>query len=231
MKRALVAGVLAVIASALLAASAAAKATTQPVGFQPLSSASAATLVVRNGIEPRPGNAKPNHTIPGGRMLRVWRHGNKMPYARNVDGRFTGTTDEIIQWAAYKWGLDEDILRAAAARESWWKQSAVGDGGDSFGLFQVRRPFHCSGKCKIARRSTAFNADYYAATVRAYFDGKMAWLGKQKHGAPYIAGDIWGSVGAWFAGRWWTAPAASYIAEVQSRLTERPWEKPYFLSS
>ena len=230
MKRALIAGVLVVLASAVPAASAAAKATTQPPGFQPLSSTAAAGLVVRNGFEPRPGNTKANHAVPTKRALKAWRHTSKMPYARKVDGRFTGTTDEILQWAAYKWGLDEDLLRAVAARESWWKQTTVGDGGDSFGLFQIRRPFHCTGKCSIARRSTAFNADYYAGTVRAYFDGLMPWVGKRSHGTPYAAGDLWGSVGAWFAGRWWTGPAAGYIADVQARLAERPWEKPYFLT-
>jgi soluble lytic murein transglycosylase-like protein len=35
-----------------------------------------------------------------------------------VTGNFRGTTDEIIRWAAWKWGIDEDLLRAVAARES-----------------------------------------------------------------------------------------------------------------
>jgi hypothetical protein len=37
-----------------------------------------------------------------------------------VDGQFTGTTDEIIQWAACKWGLPDNLLRAEAAHESSW---------------------------------------------------------------------------------------------------------------
>jgi hypothetical protein len=61
-----------------------------------------------------------------------------------VTGHFTGTTDEVIQWAARKWGLKPDLLRAVATVESWWRMSTVGDNGDSFGLFQVRRPFHCT---------------------------------------------------------------------------------------
>ncbi len=44
-----------------------------------------------------------------------------------VDGEFTGTTDEILQWAACKWGMDEDMVRAQAAIESWWHQDAMGD--------------------------------------------------------------------------------------------------------
>ena len=42
-------------------------------------------------------------------------------------GNFTGTTTEIFQWAACKWGIDEDTLRAVAVQESDWHQSAVGD--------------------------------------------------------------------------------------------------------
>ena len=108
-----------------------------------------------------------------------------MPYARYVNGRFRGTTDEIIQWAAYKWGFRPSVLRAVATVESWWHQSAVGDNGDSFGLFQVRRPYHCWDACRIARDSTAFNADYYGGILRAYFDGKMDWLNTVERGREY----------------------------------------------
>src|SRR5580765_814833 len=34
-----------------------------------------------------------------------------------VDGQFTGTTDEIFQWGACKWGLRDDLVRAIAVRE------------------------------------------------------------------------------------------------------------------
>ena len=60
-------------------------------------------------------------------------------YGRNrVTGNFTGTTDEIIQWVACKWGVDEDAVRAQIIKESYWYQSNVGDNGESFGLGQVR---------------------------------------------------------------------------------------------
>jgi hypothetical protein len=222
-------GAIAFAAATLIpAAPAAATATTQPVGFAPLSDQAAAALVQRSGFEPRPQNIKANHTVPGRRMVRRWRKHNKMPYRRFVDGNFTGTTDEIIQWAAYKWGLDEDVLRAVAVVESWWRQSTVGGHHSSYGLFQVRAPFHCSGKCAIARRSTAFNADYYGGIIRAYYDGKMTWLNREPHGRKYAGGDLWGSVGAWFSGRWWTAPAAGYISQVQQRLAERTWAQTGF---
>jgi hypothetical protein len=219
----------AIVAAVVIAPpQAGAAATTQPVGFTPLSDQAAAALVQRTGFEPRPQNFRANNTVPSRRMVREWRKHNKLPNRRFVDGNFTGTTDEIIQWAAYKWGIDEDVMRAVAVVESWWRQSTVGGHHSSYGIFQVRAPFHCSGKCAIARRSTAFNADYYGAVLRAYYDGKMRWLNKVPHGRTYSSGDLWGSVGAWFAGRWWTGPASSYISRVQQTLSDRTWAQPGF---
>jgi hypothetical protein len=138
-----------------------------------------------------------------------------------VTGHFRGTTDEIIQWAAWKHGISEDLLRAVAVQESYWHMSTVGDNGDSFGLFQIRRPFHCCPS--LARNSTAFNADYYGAILRAYYDGKETWLNTVERGRDYQAGDLWGSVGAWFAGRWHTPPAEDYIKAVRGHLKARTW--------
>lgn len=42
-----------------------------------------------------------------------------------VDGQFTGTTDEILQWGACKWGLPDNLLRAVAYSESVWFQAEV----------------------------------------------------------------------------------------------------------
>ncbi|HNC14627.1 MAG TPA: hypothetical protein PLV77_01875, partial [Solirubrobacterales bacterium] len=71
---------------------------TQPVGWGPRTSKAAAKLVKRNGYEPRPINYRDNHRVPGEKLLRAWRKRSDMPYKRFVDGRFKGTTDEIIQW-------------------------------------------------------------------------------------------------------------------------------------
>ena len=153
--------ILTLVAVLLYVADAGARAGTKPVGWGPLSSKKAAAKVKRNGFEPRPANRAANHRVPKRKLVAAWRARSEMPYARYVNGRFEGTTDEIIQWGAYKWGLDEDLLRAVAVVESWWQMEAVGDNGDSFGLYQVRRPYHCWDECNIARRFTAFNADYY----------------------------------------------------------------------
>ena len=218
----------AILACLALAAPAAAV-STKPVGWGPLSSTEAAQKVTRTKWEPRPGNSDENHRIPKRKLLKAWHARSEMPYARFVNGRFTGTTDDIIEWSARKWGLDADLLRSVAVVESWWRMSVVGDNGDSFGLFQVRRPFHCWDECLIARRFTAFNADYYGGIIRGYFDGKMKWLNTVERGKDYVAGDIWGSVGAWFSGRWYTQPSIDYMDEVRFRLEERTWRRDFFL--
>ena len=42
-----------------------------------------------------------------------------------VSGQYVGTTDEILQWAACKWGIADNVLRAVAERESGWYQHQV----------------------------------------------------------------------------------------------------------
>ena len=48
-------------------------------------------------------------------------------YKPRVTGNFTGTTDEIIQWGACKWGLSDNIVRAQAVDESHWRQNTESD--------------------------------------------------------------------------------------------------------
>src|SRR5215469_10024072 len=46
--------------------------------------------------------------------------------AGRINGDFTGTTIDILRWAACKWGIDQDIVFAQAALESWWQQGTLG---------------------------------------------------------------------------------------------------------
>jgi hypothetical protein len=197
------------------------------VGTPALSDAAAARLVHRSPWEPRPDNAAANQRVPSGADLVYFRAHSSMPYKDEVAGAFTGTTDEIIQWAAYKHRLDPNLLRAVAAVESWWHMSMNGDNGDSFGLFQIRRPYHCCDF--LAANDTAFNADYYGAIIRSYSDGRQGWLNTVSgNGARYRAGDLWGSVGAWFSGRWHDPGAERYIAKVKQYLRARVWSRRGF---
>jgi hypothetical protein len=197
------------------------------VGTPPLSDPAVARLVHRSPSEPRPDNAAANQHVPSTADLDYFRAHSDMPYKHQVTGAFTGTTDEIIQWAAYKHGLDPNLMRAVAAVESWWHMSMNGDSGDSFGLFQIRRPYHCCDF--LAANDTAFNADYYGAIIRSYYDGHQTWLNTVSgNGASYRAGDLWGSVGAWFSGRWRDPGAERYVAKVKQYLRERVWRHPGF---
>jgi hypothetical protein len=226
---------LAFVCSAVAAVPAgAADLVTRPHAERPLSDAKAATLVKRSSFEPRPANRDATRRVPSAAQLRAFRAQSQMPYARFVTGRFRGTTDEVIQWAARKWGFAPDLLRAVATVESWWRMSTLGDGGDSFGLFQVRRPYHCvEPVCEQFRGDAAFNADYYGGILRSYYDGRQTWLNTvaEENGKRYRKGDLWGSVGAWFSGRWWNDPARGYIREVKQRLKERTWRTRDFRGS
>ena len=196
------------------------------VGQRPLSDAAAAAKVVRSAFEPRPANARATHRAPTTSQLRAFRRQSDQPYSHWVTGRFRGTTDEVIQWAAAKWGLAPDLVRAVAAKETWWRMSHVGDNGDSFGLFQVRRPFHCRGTlvCGLFRHDAALNADYYGSIIRSYYDGKQTWLNTVSgNGARYAPGDLWGSIGAWFSGRWHDGGAEAYVVAVKDYMAQRIW--------
>ena len=214
-----------IAALVLFTAPAQAALVTRPLGSKPLSDAAAAKLVKRSSFEPRPENRKALRRTPTDAELARFRKESEMPYKRSVTGRYTGTTDEVIQWAARKWGFDPDLLRAVAVVESWWRMSTVGDNGDSFGLFQMRRPFHCC--LPFMAKDAAFNADYYGAILRSYYDGKQAWLNTVERGKRYEAGDLWGSVGAWFSGRWWIN-VDDYIQKVRAALREKTWRTSAF---
>ena len=199
----------------------------QPVA---ISDEAAAARVDRTRWEPRPQNRDENHRRPSADTLRRFRHASELPraYKRRVSGGYTGTTDEIIQWGARKWGFSPDVLRAVAVVESWWKMSAIGDGGDSYGLMQVKRGPHCC--FPTTRRSTAFNVDYYGAWLRAAYDGRFRWLNTEVRGERYTRGDLWGSVGLWYSGRW-RYGTGEYIARVKETIRQRKWRRAGFRRS
>ena len=210
--------------------------TTLPPGSELPSDAECAERVRRSSWEPRPENDAANHTNVYDRGVRL--RGSDLRrygYEQRVTGNFTGTTDEIIQWGACKWGINEDIVRAQALRESYWVQSTLGDcrggtvpdtnGCHSVGLLQVKGadlpPTH-SGTWPYAYQSTAFNVDYTYAIWRACFEGKEDWLGEG-----YSPGDVWGCVGRWYSGNWY-GTSQEYIRSVKNIWENREWLSPDF---
>jgi hypothetical protein len=247
-------------------------------------------FIRRSSWEPRPDNYVPNHTMPDAAMAARSLAARPRSAADTydprwdswllprVDGQFTGTTDEIIQWAACKWGLSDNLLRAVLVRESTWFQYetypsgrcvthwgcgdfftdeplaarqtycdelarygydyqsdyGVGQCPKTFSIAGVmgwwspdwgfRWPGNQNGTFPYARDSTAFATDYLAANLRGCFEGWELWLRDRP-------GDIWGCVGAWYAGNWRSAAAERYIREVRQALRARVWLEPRWMKA
>jgi hypothetical protein len=230
------------------------QATWRAPGSRPLTDAQAAACVARSG-ESRPRNARQNAKAPTKATLKAFRtardSAGRTPaeYNRNF-GRVTGaaaryglrSTDDLIEWAAYKWGVPEDLVRGQMVIESHWSMLKKGDRRDwakpvarlypalgkidansvweSLGIAQIRWrhtvPWN-PGVEPLRWRSTAFSLDYSQALIRYYYDGYCDWCG-----AGYVAGDpdvayrtyVSGSPrkGQWYADR------------VRSNAASRPWE-------
>jgi Putative Ig domain len=206
---------------------------TLPPGSTLPTDADCASRVRRSSWEPRPDNATANHKTG---ITGNWP--NVAPFSSRIDGNFTGTTDEILQWGACKWGFDEDIMRAQAVQESNWHQSQLGDYTSdstlcsvigqnapcyqSYGILQIKGSIE-PGTYPTSQNSTAFNVDFSRAYVRACYEGKFTWLGNG-----YQAGDLWGCIGVYFSGSWYDSGAQNYINLVKQHLANKVWLQPNF---
>lgn len=228
-----------------------------PMGAALPSEGECAAHVRRSTWEPRPENRTANSTVPGlfsldGYTIDQGYDARSQPYVARVSGNFTGTTDEIIQWAACKWGFNDNVARAVAVAESTWYQGLVDAGGkpvkdsgfgdyttdpaacqpgysvpcpQSFGVMQVKATSE-RGTFPWSRDSTAFNLDYTLMTWRLCYEGFTSWLRKYPGGTtPYTAGDAWGCVGFWYSGDWYgsSGGAPRYIDTVKGHLGTKPW--------
>jgi hypothetical protein len=252
--------------------------TTQPSTFHPLSDAAARALVT---LEPETrqyngmaytlnGRSYPatNNYVPGWLAIIKFRASKTSngqtavqanPYNAYVDGRDgikNPSTDDLIQWAAHKWGIPEDWLRAQYALESGWNAFTLGDDTavsstwyaeypsqarvpnssnvyQSMGLSQIKWAPDGSlgaGTEPLRWESTAFNVDFQAATLRFFYDnpsGARSLWGDSS----YVPCQQWNSIGGWYSPYPWNnAGQASYIAKVQTYLNEQIWTTPNFLS-
>jgi len=247
-----------------------------PSTFTPLSDPAAAALVTPE-IETRPFNAKPytlggqayastDAYVPSLQAVERFRASRTSlgqtevqlnPYLRYVDGRdgmHDPSTDDLIQWAAHKWGIPEDWLRAQYVEESYWNSFMLGDvtavssawyprfptqarispGSDvyeSMGLAQVRwKPDGSvdAGTEPLRWESAAFNIDYQAAMVRFYYDNpegtRTEW-----GDSSYVPCQQWDSIGGWNSPYpWHNAEQARYIGEVQHWLAAQQWRTSSF---
>ncbi len=251
--------------------------TGRPSTFRPLSDARAASLVTPQA-EVRPDNAR-SFTVDGRRFaaansyrptdaqLRSFRRARTSagqpvlrfnPYFRYVDGRDgmrRPSTDDLIQWAAHKWGIPESWLRAEFVQESYWNQFQRGDSASVsprwYGLYppQARIPRSHSvyeslgitqvkwipdgsvgaGTEPLRWQSTAFNLDYQAATIRLYYDNpegaRSSWGDRS-----YVPCERWNSLGGWYEPYpWGSGGQETYIASVRQHLADRDWTDASFV--
>jgi hypothetical protein len=221
----------------------------RPAGSAPLSDADAAARVTP-ARETIAANAAANAYRPSAGELDAFRNGQKDKYGRTavmynpltarVTGGFSGTTDEILQWAAHKWGIPEDVVRAVAVNESGWKMSQLGDRKtvanpllypaqsriagtsdvyQSLGVTQIKwtpEGLH-PGTEPLRWKSTAFSADYWGSVIRYYFNGVCDWCG-----TGYSAGQDWASIGAWYNPSPW-GTSTDYVQHVQTWMAQRTW--------
>lgn len=121
---------------------------------------------------------------------------------KGVTGNYKGTTNEILQWAAIKWGMDPIAYLAEAYNESGWDMDVVGDMGNgvSLGILQIKSsdytgtcpgatnvnyptaivpcsafPVLCSSTC-LSHQYTAFAADYAIGWMHACQVGGNTYL-------------------------------------------------------
>jgi autotransporter family porin len=188
-----------------------------------------------------PFNHRTGERLPA-RFLSGDAPGADQKIVPRVNGNFTGTTRQILRWAACKWGISQTIVFAQAAKESWWRQTTKGDYhndptscppghrtlnqqgncAQSYGILQNRYPFE-KGSWPGIYRSTAMNADTAYAIWRACYDGYETWLNTVPHNGTYAKGDAWGCVGRWFSGRWHDAAAQQYIGLVRQYRRQKIW--------
>jgi hypothetical protein len=191
---------------------------TLPPGSTLPSAAVCAAAVTRSSWEPRPRNRRANSRTPPVGWVQPRFEGfarqAQIRIVARVDGDYTGTTDEILQWAACKWGFDVDTVRAQAVTESNWWMSENGDGGTSWGILQIKPSAH-PGTWPWARDSTAYNVDYTLARRRACYEG---W----SYDGPRSRGDLWGCIGTWYSGGYgWGY--SDYVASVRHWYRTKPW--------
>jgi autotransporter family porin len=236
--------------------------TTLPAGSTLPDDAACKALVRRTGFEPRPANATANATTPTPTQLQQlisdmpWNGENAydsraLALEGRITGAFTGTTDELLQWVACKWGFDEDHVRAEAVASSGWRQTLASDWTNSpdpncppdattrtqsgvnqcahtYGMFQVVWQYH-KAAWPMFRDSTAFHLDYVFGLRRACFEGWDTSQGaRATAGVAYAPNDEWGCVGAHYSGGWYDQGAHYYIDAVKGQLDARLWAKPGF---
>ena len=229
------------------------QATWRSPGSRPLTDRQAAACVVRSK-ETRLRNMRRNAKAPTVAELDAFRSARdsegRTPAQYNRNFRYvTGTaaryglhsTDDMIEWAAYKWGIPENFVRAQMFVESGWSMGQKGDRRDwatpvadryparavidadsvweSLGIAQIRWrhtvPWN-PGVEPLRWQSSGFAVDYSQALIRYYYDGLCGWCGRG-----YAAGDADGAYRTYFSGSW--THGQRYADRVRATAAAKPW--------
>jgi hypothetical protein len=215
------------------------------------SESSCASRVKRSVWEPRADNSAFNQRIPTASQLTplatgMAKTGISNEMGKRVTGNFVGTTDEILQWASCKWGFDEDFVRAFAVQASNWRQDEWRSWSSNatdcpvnaetrmafgatecaaiYGILQISWLYHKT-TWPMIHDSTAFNVDYALGYMRTCFEKLSTWLDNSPVGKPYVAGDEWGCVGAFYSGNWYDKGGSVYMQGVQDKLAAKTWTR------
>jgi hypothetical protein len=227
-----------------------------PAG-QPLPSEADCANRVRRGLsEPVPENATFNRVIATAAelsKLATWNDSKGFdnraaPLGRRITGNFTGTTDEIFQWAACKWGFDENFVRADAYQTNGWHQASVsgwtadamncppnaptrvGANGTTecaqvFSLFGITWQYHKSS-WPMVHESTAFAVDYALGFQRVCFEGYTDYMnGWGPAGKKYGPNDEFGCAASFYTGGWYDYATIQEVNRIRDTLNTKPWPK------
>jgi hypothetical protein len=138
-----------------------------------------------------------------------------------------------------RWSMDmlgdrsvQDDMAQYLAAPAYARVPSTLDVYESLGISQVRwHPDHVAsglfnphpGTEPLRWLSTAFNLDYYGATVRFYLDDPEGRRTNWGDGS-YVPGDYATVQGGWFNPYpWGNAPMLGYVASIESRLEDKPW--------
>lgn len=213
------------------------QATWAPVGSGPQMTDAQAAACVQHVAETVPANQPYTSYVPTSAEESTWQavlpagrqeHTPEVNAVDGLDGLVNPSTDDLIQWATYKWGVPADWVRAEAMQESHWTQTDLGDIATVSlldyaqypALAQVSGP-GCTSSCQAARSLGLMQVSWTPEDQSGngfgvgteplrwesmafnldFFGATVRWY-YDGHcswcGAGYSSGQQWPSIGAWF---------------------------------
>jgi hypothetical protein len=211
--------------------------------WEPASRGNAAYNVPRDDL----GTSRGDPRFAWWSSFPLWWNGGRLQIDDHYSNGVTDhamTTTEAISFAACRWGIREDLLRAVAVQESDWQEHGspgdqcsgtnnhgipmtVANGFGSFGIIQVKN-YNCDpnydnegdwGGFDRTWNSTFFALDLYGAAFRRACLEQGLWY--TIPATDDLARREKGCVGAWFSGSY--NPDIAYVNWVYTHLANKDW--------